>query len=60
MAEIHRTILRTWKADSWAHAGHNEEGVCKYTLYCQGEPLVTDTLVNLKITGVDQEKSETL
>lgn len=54
---IQKAIMKDWQASRWEHAGTNDSNVCMYTLFDAGDqPIVTDTLLNLRNRGMDYAK----
>lgn len=59
MANIHNQILENWKADDWTTSNECEEdGRCRFTLFKQGRPIVSDTLLNLHLKGMERAVKE--
>jgi len=57
MAEIHRRIMRNWKATTWEPYGsRNDDLVMLYSLHDEdGGIIVIDSLLNLDIRGKEND-----
>jgi hypothetical protein len=55
LAKIHEDILENWEADDWTASNEVEDdGRSRFTLLRQGRMIVSDTLLNLHLKGMER------